>query len=615
MSNKKNLLNVLIEILYYLVLFAYLLIVKLNYSVNVSYDLTTFLCVSLFFIGVLILCGSHINKYVGLLLGSIYTLYLVAQRIYHRGFDSYFRFSTALELSSEVAGQGGAISELSKFSDFIPFIVLVAITIIFLLIRYIGKIKTKYRWYIRLSSIVFFIIPILLMNNMVRKIDATYEDDDNFTVYVTDFYIYDTLYNPNEFVEKFGLITYGIRDVQTIIENESNKLEYRNDVDSYFSSINKTRSTNEYTGLFKDKSLIVIQAESLNNLAISEELTPTLYTLMQSSINIVDFNTPTLIGSTSDSEFMANTSFIPEAEGYSVAYQFVNNKYPLTLGNLFIDNGYKTNAFHNNYAIYYNRTTTFANYGYEFFDCYLMGLESFQPDSNVSEQIAYIDAEREKFLSFWVTYSGHQTYSYDSVGVNQDDVNKIKELYPNLNEEYVSYLAKAMDFDTSISKIINVLDWTNRLEDTIIVIYGDHRAKGLDLSKGSNYEEVFGINEDDNPKIVKTPMFIWSYGLERVDIDKYATALDILPTICNLWDIDYDANYAFGNDILNPNYDGFAFDANGNYWNNNFYYDSGTNQITTYNGYSENEAQSLITEFNRKREICKEILKIDYFAD
>lgn len=281
--DKRKLINILIEVLYYLVFFMYLLIVKDLYSVNVSYDLTTFLVVSFVMIGIMLLCGSHANKYVGLILGSIYSLYLIAQRIYNRGFNSYFRFATALELKDEVAGQGGAINELSKFSDFIPLIALLVITIIFLLIRYVGKSKVKYRWYVRLSSFLFFVLSIVLFSVMVNEINSTYDSGDtdrnNFTVYSTDFYVYDTLYNPNEFVEKFGLIAYGIRDVQTIIENESNQLEYRNDVDAYFSSINKIRSTNEYTGLFKDKSLIVIQAESLNNWAISEELTPTLYPL------------------------------------------------------------------------------------------------------------------------------------------------------------------------------------------------------------------------------------------------------------------------------------------------------------------------------------------------
>lgn len=612
--NKKNQLSILIEILYYLVIFAYLLIVKLNFSVSVPYDMTTFLCASLIIIGILLLCGSHINKYVGFVLSSIYTLYLVAQRIYYRGFGSYFRFSTALELSSEVAGQGAAINELSKFSDFIPFIILFLITICFLLVRYVGKIKLKYKWYIRTSSIIFFVIPILLFSNMIKKINNTFYESGNFTVYNTDFYIYDTLYNPNTFVEKFGLITYGIRDAETLVNKNGDTNNYKSEIDDYFNSANTNQSNNEYTGLFKDKSLIIIQSESLMNLGIDEALTPTLYNMLNSSIEISNFDTPILLGSTSDSEFMANTSFLPEAEGYSVAYQYVENTYPLTLGNIFADNGYKTNAFHNNYGEYYNRDIVFPKYGYKFFDSYGLGLESESADSSLSEQIAYIDVEKDKFMSFWITYSGHQPYEEGAVGVNDENVAKVKEVYPNLADEYVYYLAKIMDFDKSVETILNIMDWMGRLDDVVIIIYGDHPAKGISFDASSNYANVMNKNSDDSPEICYTPMFIWSNGFEKQVINKYCTALDVLPTVLNLWNIDYESKYVFGSDILDSNYEGFAFDANGNYWNTNFYYDSSASQISTYNGYSESDAQVLINEFNRKREICKEILKIDYFA-
>ena len=157
------------------------------------------------------------------------------------------------------------------------------------------------------------------------------------------------------------------------------------------------------------------------------------------------------------------------------------------------------------------------------------------------------------------------------------------------------------------------MEWTGRINDVVIVIYGDHVAKGLDLSKGTNFDEVFGVNSDDNSSIIYTPLFIYANDMEHKVVNKYCTALDILPTLMNLWDIDYDNEYAFGHDILDDDYNGFSFDANGNYWNSDFYFNSSNNTITTYNGYSEDSAREIVNNFNEKREICKEILKIDYF--
>lgn len=609
---KKNIINILFEVLFYLSIFAYMLVIKSIYSTNVSYDLKAFFGFALAIIGISILVGGHVNKYVSLLLCTIYTLYLVAQKTYFKGFGSYFRFSTAKELSSEVAGQGAAINELFDMKDIIPFVVLFLIVVIFLVLRYCLKIKTKYKWYVHLSSLLCFLLAFVSINSMVKQVYAT-NTNDNFQIYHTDFYVYDTVNNPKVFVDNLDLLTFEFRDLQSLIQEQKNTELYAEKIDNYFNSIDSTKKTNDYTGMFKDKSLLVIQAESLNNFGINEELTPTLYKMINNSIQITNFDTPLLIGSTSDSEFMANTSFIPEAEGYSVCYQYVNNAYPLTIGNLFKNNGYSTNAFHNNYGEYYNRFTTFDNYGYEFFDSYGLGIESEANDASVSEQIGWIDAEKEKFVSLWISYSGHQPYGLEDVGVNKEDVETIKKLYPNLNDDYVSYLAKAMDFDRAVEQFLNVMEWTERINDVVVVIYGDHVAKGLDLSRGTNFDEVFGVNSDDNPSITYTPLFIYANDMEHQVIDKYCTALDILPTLMNLWGIDYNDEYAFGHDILDDEYRGFCFDANGNYWNNDFYFNSTNNAITTYNGYSEDSAREIVNNFNEKREICKEILKIDYF--
>lgn len=608
----KNIINILYEVLFYLCIFAYMIVIKSVYSTNVAYDLKVFFGFALAIIGICVLVGAHANKYVSLLLCTIYTLYLVAQKTYYKGFGSYFRFSTAKELSSEVTGQGAAINELFDMKDLIPFLILLLIVVAFLIIRYCFKIKTKYKWYVHLSSLLCFLLSFVSINSMIKQINST-NTNDNFQIYHTDFYLYDTVSNPKSFVDNLGLLTFEFRDLQSLIDNKKNTELYKEKIDKFFYNKNSIKESNDYTGLFKDKSLLIIQAESLNNFGINEELTPTLYKMINNSIQITNFDTPLLIGSTSDSEFMANTSFIPEAEGYSVCYQYVNNAYPLTLGNLFKNNEYSTNAFHNNYGEYYNRFTTFDNYGYEFFDSYGLGIESEANDASVSEQIGWIDAEKEKFVSLWISYSGHQPYGLEDVGVNKEDVETIKKLYPNLNDDYVSYLAKTMDFDKAVEQFLNVMEWMGRINDVVVVIYGDHVAKGLDLSRGTNFDEVFSVNSDDNPSITYTPLFIYANDMEHQVIDKYCTALDILPTLMNLWGIDYNDEYAFGHDILDDEYRGFCFDANGNYWNNDFYFNSSNSTITTYNNYSEESAREIVNDFNEKREICKEILKIDYF--
>ena len=87
----------MLEGLYFLVVFAYLLIIKSLYSNNVGYDFEVFVAIAFVIIGIALLVGSHANKYTSFILCSIYTLYLVAQKTYYNGFGSYFRFATAIK--------------------------------------------------------------------------------------------------------------------------------------------------------------------------------------------------------------------------------------------------------------------------------------------------------------------------------------------------------------------------------------------------------------------------------------------------------------------------------------------------------------------------------------
>ena len=78
-----------------------------------------FMFFALLVVGILSVIGPKSNRIIGLIMLSLYALYLVAQSVYFRAFGQYFRFSTALGLKNEVAGVGSEIKELLKFEDFI----------------------------------------------------------------------------------------------------------------------------------------------------------------------------------------------------------------------------------------------------------------------------------------------------------------------------------------------------------------------------------------------------------------------------------------------------------------------------------------------------------------
>jgi len=413
-------------------------------------------------------------------------------------------------------------------------------------------------------------------------------------------------------------LTYAHRDWISFIEEEEFSKENKEMVDNFLNNL-PNHEDNEMTGIFKDKNVIFIQAESFNNVVVDPVLTPNIYKLMTEGINIKGFNTPSLPGSTSDTEVMANLSLIPNTEGYATSHKYAGNYYPEGLPQLFNELGYRTHGMHNNYSMYYNRTNMFAAYGYQdFMQCTDFGLEDHQDDSTIMNIYKWIPAESNiKTMDYWITYSGHQTYELDSVGVHEEDVQKIRELYPDLEDGYVSYLAKNMDLDNAVGQLLEVLEQTGKLDNMVIVFFGDHLVKELSFGSDSNFYQATGKtfeNDDTN-----TDLYIYNseYAREHgpVEYHKVATTLDFIPTIANLWGTTYDTKKVMGRDIFDPNYNGFFFSEYQNWKTDNWEYTPGDDKFLYLNNISEEQARKELEYYQQMREVCRLIFKFDYFNE
>ena len=115
--------------------------VKTYFSSFTEYDFTVFLAVASFSVGLLLLSGPHFNKYLGFILGSFYSLYLLAQRIYYRATANYFRVSTVFTSFRTMLEEEGGLEGLYNFKDLLPLITITGITVLFLILRYVLKCK------------------------------------------------------------------------------------------------------------------------------------------------------------------------------------------------------------------------------------------------------------------------------------------------------------------------------------------------------------------------------------------------------------------------------------------------------------------------------------------
>ena len=115
--------------------------------------------------------------------------------------------------------------------------------------------------------------------------------------------------------------------------------------------------------------------------------------------------------------------------------------------------------------------------------------------------------------------------------------------------------------------------------------------------------------------VEKTPCFIWSADMEQpVTVDKTCNTSDILPTLLNLFGMKTDYCY-IGQDVFNPNYDGYVIFSDGSWITNEVVYENGS---ITHTFYDDAEANVDINAMNelaqRYIETSNLILESDYYA-
>ncbi len=316
----------------------------------------------------------------------------------------------------------------------------------------------------------------------------------------------------------------------------------------YFSEKQPTLK-NEYTGLFEGKNLIFITAEGFWNYAVNEEYTPTLYKLANEGFVFDNFYTPLWWTSTSDGEFVATNGLYPL--NYTQAFQEVSDNYtPYTMGNILSEQGYETTAYHNHTYTYYSRHITHPNMGYEFYGLG-NGLEVTPtwPESDLEMMELSLPQTLEgdmPFHNYYMTVSGHLYYTFDGNAMSTKHMQAVEDL--NMSEEAKAYIACQIELDKALEYMLNELEKAGELENTVICLSSDHHPYGL---SEETMDEFYGGSMDKNFEMYKNTLILYSADMsESVHIEKAAASVDILPTLLNLFGIEYDSRLLMGSDLL-----------------------------------------------------------------
>lgn len=334
-------------------------------------------------------------------------------------------------------------------------------------------------------------------------------------------------------------------------------------------SLRRELKDGEFTGIGRDKNLIVIQVEALQDFVINrsylgQEITPNLNRLVNDSASIYFDNYFQLVGrgNTSDAEFVSQNSLHPSMNEPTYIQYGDNTFYGLPW--LLRDNGYTSWVFHGYEREYWNRDNAYVNLGFERF----IAEDNFQfediagfgikDEDFLSQSLGYIrelhNLNDNPFYAFLITLTSHTPFY-----MPQEDQHLV------LLEEHVDtilgdYLQSIHYVDKELGKFIQSLEDEGIYEDTVIALYGDHFAIS---STDEEYKELmtdFLGYEYDFDEMMNIPLMIHVPGEELGLINSnLGSQIDFYPTIANIMGYKLEKGIIFGQDLNNPTSSNYVF--------------------------------------------------------
>ncbi len=583
------------------------------------------------------------------ILNIIFVFIVEIYAITQLGFSNFMGTFISINSSSQLGKVTSYIKDyLSTFSwayflIFIPFILLI-LYYLFLNKKVDKKIvnKNKCNYLLFIFSLIIF-INCFYLTLIIPAMQNKYQVVSNKELFLTSEV-------PNTIVNEFGITPYAIIDFKTlafkydktvnitdasdnneeepsdssrivdsaswqeIINNETN--ETYQELNNYF--INRTiTSKNDKTGIFKDKNLIVILLESVNDIPYHyPEYFPNLNKLYNEGWSWVNNFTPRNSCSTGNNEMTVMTSLFTINNSCTANYYKSNTYYESVFG-IFNEANYYTSSYHDYSDAYYSRKIIHKNMGSQKFltgnglnvklnDLY----EEWPSDRLLFENSYSYYIDKDKFMTFYTTVTTHRPYTVASE-FGDKYLDKFKDL--KLSTASKRYLSKMYELDLAIGDLLKILEENGELDNTVIALFGDHYPYGL---SNKQLQEFYEYDITENYERDRIPFIIYNSTIIPEKYEAYSTIMNILPTLANLFDLEYDPRLYMGNDLFDSNYESLAIFTDGS-WKNEYGFYSATKSKFFSNGIGDISSEKIIslnTMINNKIKMSNLAIKKNYFS-
>ena len=540
-----------------------------------------------------------------MVISFLFTLICIVNSLYYTYYMSFASFSL-IAVSLTVVDVGDAvIKNVLQFKDFIFLWQL-----IFMLFYHHHLKKTKYYEFAgpkenrkkRFTGTIISGVVVYALFFM--------------TVTSVEFSRLSKQWNREFLVTKFGVYTYQLNDLFKSLDAKFNTLfGYDNAAKKfreYYEENQIQLQKNAYTNEFEGKNVLIIHAESTQNAAIRQsfngkQVAPFLNKLKDEGIYFSNFYAQASSGTSSDSEFSFSTSLLPVTNG-AVAVSYWNRDYESLQKLLKEQKGYNTLSFHANNGEFWNRNNFHKSLGYNKFysknsfdvdeeNIIGLGLSDKEFFKQLTPKLKKEYDKNGKFMATLIMLSNHTPFAeVDKYGEFDVDIKEDGKSYPYMEDTKLGNYFKSVHYaDSALEELFKELDEQGLLDNTVVVIYGDHDAKlpKSDFVRLNNYDkEKDGVYSKDDERYKEVdyfdyelnrsvPLIIWTKNKQyNKTVTTAMGMIDVMPTLSNM--LGLKPKYALGNDIMNLNDNVVPF-PNGNWLTNDIYYNSQKDEYKVIN--------------------------------
>ena len=396
-------------------------------------------------------------------------------------------------------------------------------------------------------------------------------------------------------------------ELESYIYEEVNSSNFSENADKEYNLVTILVESFEWTSFVQDFDLFLngynIEYQNYTNPdtnqaytraeEILRELYPNIYAFYDNSIALTNFY------SREKTDIAENLSFLGSypTNAY-INYDFPNNEIATAMPNVLkaLDEDISTQAFHNGSYTYYNRNVELISAGFDSYTAseqmYKKGMANWagKGERNLDYDMIVTCADEmfptdTRFYTHITTITMHGQYThrrnleergyYDKMaefGITTMKGSSTKAFNHN---NFYYYSACVMEFDKALGEIMSQLSTRGLLDNTILLLYGDHNAyysslsnyvKHIDNEKAENYTNLYRVpcmiyypnmaeianllNDEKASKVDSRYVIRSTSNGTQIQVKKFACTADIMPTLMDLLGINYYENLYFGHSIF-----------------------------------------------------------------